>query len=83
MPAEGLCAVDGGLEGLGLKVGWEGWAVKGGVESDNSLCLQVVEALIIGPCLAPGGAQTAVPQPVLESHPLLGCAQSSQVAPGH
>ena len=30
MPAEGLCAVDGELEGLGLKVGWEGWAVKGG-----------------------------------------------------
>ena len=40
------------------------------MESDTPL----VEALIFGPGLVPSGAQAAVPQQVLTTHCLLGCA---------
>lgn len=37
------------------------------------LCLQVMEALILGPCLSPEGAWFAAPQAVPKTPPLLGC----------
>lgn len=72
MPSAGLPAVNGELQGLRLTVGWEGRAPWSGER--YSLCVQVVEALILGPGFVPSGAQAAVPQPVLTTHCLLGCA---------
>ena len=72
MPAAGLRAVNGELQGLGLTVGWEGRTPWSGER--YSLCVQAVEALILGPGFVPSGAQAAVPQPVLTTHCLLGCA---------
>ena len=60
------------MHGWGLRVGWVGRAPWSGER--YSLCVQVVEALILGPGFVPSSAQAAVPQPVLTSHCLLGCA---------
>lgn len=55
--------------------------MNGGRGGEVMLYLQVMEALILVPCLSPEGAQSAVPQAVPKTPPLLGCTRSSQEAP--
>lgn len=72
MSVVGINAIGVELEGLGLKVGWEGYKVKGGGRRGGSFCLKVLEALILAS--PPRFAQTAGLPDAPHNLTLLGCS---------